>query len=226
VPSPGKPTQAQIESAIAQLKADPNFAGEHAMRTLKWVDSASPRNFDLSWLDWLRELFGWIAQSGRILLWVAGAILAALLALYIYRLVREHSFRRGAEAFVIPSFVRDLDIRPESLPADIGAAALALWERGEHRTALALLYRGLLSRLAHVYGVPIRDSSTEGDCLALAALHLTSDRELYATALVRIWQRAVYGGQDPDTAAVAGVCTGFSRALDPAPDRELAGQAA
>ena len=76
---------------------------------------------------------------------------------------------RGDDAFVAPTHVRDLDIRPESLPDDIGAAARALWDRGEHRAALALLYRGLLSRLAHVHRLPIRDSSTEGDCLALAA---------------------------------------------------------
>ena len=56
-----------------------------------------------------------------------------------------------AEVFVAPTHVRDLDIRPETLPADIGAAARQLWERGEQRAALALLYRGMLSRLVRAW---------------------------------------------------------------------------
>ena len=44
------------------------------------------------------------------------------------------------------------------------------------------------------YEVPIRDSSTEGDCLMLAARVLETRRTDYATRLVRTWQRAIYGG--------------------------------
>jgi hypothetical protein len=118
----------------------------------------------------------------------------------------------------VPTHVRDLDIRPESLPVDIGAAARTLWSRGEHRAALALLYRGLLSRLAHVHQVPVKDSSTEGDCLALAVTHLTIDRSEYTSRLIRVWQRAVYGGVNAETSAVYALCDGFAPALDPAPD--------
>ena len=114
-----------------------------------------------------------------------------------------------------PSFVRDLDIRPESLPADIGAAARQLWDSGEHRPALALLYRGLLSRLVHVHMVPIKDSSTEGDCLALANRHLKDEeRKVYVASLVRLWQRAVDGGEDDPTESVHALCDGFARSLD------------
>ena len=85
---------------------------------------------------------------------------------------------------------------------DIGAAARVLWDRGDHRAALALLYRGMLSRLAHVHRIPIRDSSTEGDCLALAASHLT--------ARTRILPRGSYVcGSAPCT---AGRCPGGDRA--------------
>ena len=56
---------------------------------------------------------------------------------------------------------------PRSLPADIGAAARALWDRGERRAALALLYRGLLSRLVHVHRLPIRDSRPKATALRL-----------------------------------------------------------
>ena len=44
---------------------------------------------------------------------------------------------------------------------------------------------GLLSRLVHVHGVPIRASSTEGDCLALARPRLAEPSARYAARLVR-----------------------------------------
>jgi hypothetical protein len=124
--------------------------------------------------------------------------------------------------------VRDLDIRPESLPPDIGAAALALWEQGEKRAALALLYRGLLSRLVHVHSVPIRDSSTEGDCLALATTRLRAERVAYVSKLIRTWESAVYGGVDVETEVVRALCAEFSAALDAAdaPALQEAGQSA
>jgi hypothetical protein len=80
--------------------------------------------------------------------------------------------------------------------------------------ALALLYRGLLSRLVHVHHLAIRDSTTEGDCLELIGAHLPEDRHQYSARLVRVWQRAVYGGTDPDSSIVYDLCDTFARALD------------
>ena len=97
-----------------------------------------------------------------------------------------------------------------AFPRTSARAARVLWDRGEHRAALALLYRGMLSRLAHVHRIPIRDSSTEGDCLALAASHLTEGRGEYASRLVRVWQRFVYGGQDTQAATVHVLCDDFA----------------
>jgi hypothetical protein len=174
-----------------------------------------------AWIAWFLELFGWVAslfvwlsQFVRMLLWLIAAVLAALLAIYLIRLVRRRGLPSTAGKFIAPSHVRDLDIRPESLPDDIGGAARVLWDRGEQRAALALLYRGLLSRLVHVHGVPIRDSSTEGDCLALARAHLNEERNLYAANLVRVWLRAVYGAEQIDTSQVHGLCDGFAATLD------------
>jgi hypothetical protein len=95
----------------------------------------------------------------------------------------------------------------------MGAAASRLWAGGERRAALALLYRGLLSRLVHVHQLPVRDSSTEGDCLALSA-RMGPDGRVYAGRLIGLWQAAVYGHLEADAAAVYALCDGFSPALD------------
>lgn len=207
-----QPTREQVASAIEKLKADPNLGIDKKTRKLVRNSKAEPNTPQTSpgWLNWLADAFGWFASTARALLWVAGVLLVGILALYIKRFVESSGERSVPLRFSLPTHVRDLDIRPESLPDDVGAAALELWERGEHRAALALLYRGLLSRLAHVHAVPIRDSSTEGDCLALAATHLPSDRVAYVERLIRVWQRAVYGNVEPTSEEFHSLSTGFS----------------
>jgi hypothetical protein len=218
-PADGAPADAEFERALEAVKKDPNLSAERTVRTLDWnakpdekprTDSKWP-----AWLSWIGDLFMWIAQVSRFLVWAVIALLIALLATFIIRifLSNRDGFGRGTR-FVAPTHVQDLDIRPESLPPDVGAAARELWDRGERRAALALLYRGLLSRLAHVHEVPIRDSSTEGDCLVLAARKLDAARVDYATRLIRTWQRAIYGGIAVETADVHALCAGFSRHLD------------
>ncbi|HEX5109344.1 MAG TPA: DUF4129 domain-containing protein [Vicinamibacterales bacterium] len=212
----GEPDVTAIARALDQVRADPNLATERTIRTLRWTSTPSKQPLP-GWLRWIVGFVAWVAQSARLVVWVAGAVLAGLLAVYIVRMVRAREGSHDGIGFIAPTHVRDLDIRPESLPDDIGAAARALWDRGERRAALALLYRGLLSRLAHVHQVPIRDSTTEGSCLALAAQHLTGERHEYVSRLVTLWQRFVYGGLEADTAAVHALCLGFARALDRTP---------
>ena len=102
--------------------------------------------------------------------------------------------------------------------------ARVLWDRGEHRASLALLYRGMLSRLAHVHGVPIRDSSTEGDCLSLAATHLSQLPCEYASRLIGVWQEFVYGGESTEPSTVYILCDGFAVTLDASTQVDLFNQ--
>lgn len=213
----GAPDNAQLGRALVALRADPNLATEKTVRALHWVDSQQEAEHPPSGLlVWLAGLFAWFAQTTRVVVWVAVAVLAAILVAYLANLWRTRREALGSEVARAPSHVRDLDIRPESLPADIGAAARRLWECGEQRAALALLYRGLLSRLVNLHGVPVRDSSTEGECLALVMRRLDADRSGYAAQLIRTWQLAVYGGRTPAATAVLSLCDGFAAALDAA----------
>jgi Domain of unknown function (DUF4129) len=211
-----QPTREQVASAIEKLKADPNLGVDKKTRKLVRNSTAETNTPQTSpgWLHWIADAFGWLASTARALVWVAGILLVGILALYIKRFVESRGERSVQLRFSMPTHVRDLDIRPESLPDDVGGAALELWEHGEHRAALALLYRGLLSRLAHVHAVPIRDSSTEGDCLALAATHLPSARVAYVERLIRVWQRAVYGSVEPTAEEFHFLGTGFATAVD------------
>jgi hypothetical protein len=215
----GTPDQVEIEHALDRVKADPNLATERTINTLRWKESGEKKpSRTPAWLMWLIGLFGWVDQSARILVWAGATVLAGLLVVYIVRMVRTSggNLARRGESFIAPTHVRDLDIRPETLPLNVGPAARALWDRGEHRASLALLYRGMLSRLAHVHGVPIRDSSTEGDCLALAASRLPQGKCEYLSRLVRVWQYFGYGHENVQAAVVYGLCDDFAFVLDSA----------
>lgn len=228
--STAQPTEAQVNAALAKIKEDPNLGVTRKRHRLKWKtkeaqQATNPRGGE--WLQWLADAISWFGTTARLLLWVIGILAAGLLGLFIKRFLEVRGVGPSALRVVTPTHVRDLDIRPESLPEDIGASALAMWERGERRPALALLYRGSLSRLAHVHGVPIRDSSTEGDCLQLASAHLQAAPSAYVTRLIRAWQRAVYGSADPTEEAMRALCTEFADALDkPAGAATLTEQAA
>jgi hypothetical protein len=211
----------EVRKALDKVKDDPNIAPERTVQALRWARSDPEANEDEPWwLDaanavarWVRGLFGWIAASGRLIVWVLGALLVAVVIVYVVQLVRRRGMPRVPLRFVAPSHVRDLDIRPESLPDDVGAAALGLWNRGEQRAALALLYRGLLSRLVHVHEVEIRASATEGECLALARKRLSSESAAYTERMVGTWTAAVYGGLAPAPADVEALCGEFAGAL-------------
>jgi hypothetical protein len=218
---PGEiPERAEVREALEQVADDPNLAAVRTVNMLRWKE-AEPVTDEPWWWEWanavaqwFRGFFGWIAESGRLVVWVLGTLAAALLALFVARLIRERGISRVPQRFVAPSHVRDLDIRPESLPEDVGGTVLGLWERGEQRAALALLYRGALSRLVHVHAVPIRASSTEGECLALAWPRLAESGARYAERLIDIWAAAVYGAQPPAAGAVPALCAEFGAALD------------
>ena len=213
-------TDTDVGDAVAKVKTDPNLAQQKTIRKLSWRDDKQDekkKRRKSSWFSWIGDLFGFIAQTGRLIAWLIIAVAVGLLVIVIVRIVRSIQPSSRIKSFVAPTHVRDLDIRPESLPDDIGAAALALWEQGDHRAALALLYRGLLSRLVHVHEIPIRHSSTEGDCLQLATQRLQGEHGNYVTLVIRTWQRAVYGAQEPPASDMHALCNGFAAALSQPP---------
>lgn len=217
------PTRDEIGEALQRLRDDPDFAPEREVQTLRWTQPADSQPGELpGWFTWLRGFGRWMTQSARYLIWVSAGLAAAWLATALLRAISGRRVFDGEAPFIAPTHVGELDIRPETLPSDVGAAARALWDRGEQRAALALLYRGLLSRLAHVHRLPIRDSTTEGDCLALTAAGLAQPTHAYAERLVRVWQRFVYGQQPAATPAVHHLCDEFSTMVDRAAEGPVA----
>lgn len=156
------------------------------------------------------------AEIIKVLL-IAAAIGLAGWLLYRYRGHFPDWFRplRPAPATEIGG----LDIRPESLPADVTASVLAFWERGERRAALALLYRATLSRLVEQDRLPLTQGATEGDCLRIAAQaqarqQLGTGRFDALTTAGTFWLNGAYGARWPDGEAVRAACAEWQAQFD------------
>ncbi len=208
------PTPQQIREATEAVYNDPDLHGLKADRELRFKNREQTKEQDKAPdLRWLRDFTRWFSEAGRWLVWLGMAALAALLIVYLRRWIAVRAEAAGGRVLAMPSHVRDLDIRPQSLPDDLPAAVRALWQRGESRAALSLLYRGALSRLVHEHALPVRAASTEGECATLAAKHLDAERGAFVTRLIGLWQAAVYGARLPDDAAVLAVCDEFDARL-------------
>jgi hypothetical protein len=205
------PTAADIRAVVTNLRRDPNLGSEHTVRSLHWISSKAPP--PPATPPWLVGLFQFLSQATSVLVWVAGSIGAAVAVVWMFRLLRARARSTRTVRALAASHVGELDIRPDSLPDDVGAAALALLQSGRTRDALSLLYRGALSRAVHRFGVPIGDSFTEGEVLRAVAARLDRPRADYFNALVGAWQQAVYGGHAAATGLVAALCTTFAATL-------------
>jgi hypothetical protein len=112
-----------------------------------------------------------------------------------------------AEPYRPPAALFGMELAPETLPPDVGAAAAALAREGRLREALSLLYRGALSELVHKRGVQLLTSHTEGDVLRL------SGDQSYLRELIGAWRSCAYARRMPAAAEVEHLAADYKTAF-------------
>jgi hypothetical protein len=135
-------------------------------------------------------------------MWILAAAAIAVILIFVLRRAAGIGPRnRGAkEVPAPPEVLFGLDVREDSLPDDVMAAARDLWESGRRAEAIRLLYRGALARLIARDGLDVKESATEGDCLRLAARAISIERLRYLRTLTGVWQSTAYGHRLPEAA--------------------------
>ena len=170
----------------------------------KEKEKPEPR-FEQFWRN-LALLLSVISQG---LLWVAIAILVPLL-LYVLRNFLPEHFAPKREKYEPPTNLFGLNVTPESLPANVPAAATQLARAGRLREALSLLYRGALSELIHRYRVVVHAGDTEGDCTRAALRALDKPGAKYFSGLVGTWQQLAYASVTPRSDDVDALCQNWA----------------
>lgn len=211
-----------VLDAEAEVHADPLWAGEEKQKVLRFKktkpdEEKKPEKPEQSAdYKWWIELFKNLSAGLRVAVWliVAAALIWVLLRLRDW--LKGHEGGAGIKV-APPTHVGSLDIRPESLPDDIGAAARALWRKDEQRAALSLLYRGALSRLVHDHGVPIRSASTERECLVLSAARVSPQTLDFLSRLVSGWQTVAYARRELPAERFEALCADFDTRMSVGP---------
>lgn len=205
--------EGQAQETHARLKmrevlALPDFSTDQTM----WVPALKKRVAVESpeWMTYVERFGRFLAGVLRAGVWIFGAIAVVVLLVTLHRWWRMTGKRMRAGEVSIPTHVGTLDIRAESLPDDIGAAARARWQAGDITGSLSLLYRGALSALVLRYEAPIRSSYTEAECRRAARARLNADGYTYFESLTGAWLLAVYAGRRPDDVAGLALCDGFA----------------
>jgi len=160
---------------------------------------------------WIGQVLELVAVLVKWLL-PAGVVLWILLALWNSR--RSLALILKPPVLPPPERILGLDIRPAGLPGDLPAAAARLWDQGDARGALALLYRGALADLVHGRGVLLTAGATEGECLRLGGRALPGPGAEYFALLTATWLKVAYGGQPP-LDRDRELCTGWAGHFQP-----------
>jgi hypothetical protein len=151
-----------------------------------------------------------LAQLLRVAVWIGLGIAIAFLLYYLLRRlgVLDDLFGAGKkDRYVPPDTLFGLDVRPESLPDDVAAAALQLAKSGELLNALSLLYRGALITLLHRDGVELVGGDTEEDCLHKSMNRIPDPTHSYLARLLLMWQRLAYARRNVPATDVEALCS-------------------
>jgi len=140
-----------------------------------------------------------------------------VLALIAARSLRDRERAPPTTRPVLPMVRFGLDLRPESLPPDVVAAARARFAAGDAQGALSLLYRGALVHLVRGAGLRIPASATEGECERAARKTVDAALANDFSALTRAWTYCAYARQAPESAAFEALCASWSPRLGVAP---------
>ena len=146
-----------------------------------------------------------LAKAAEVLMWIAAGALIAYALWWAARMM-PRGRRAPPEPYRPPAALFGMDLAPETLPADVSAAAAALAREGKLREALSLLYRGALSELVHKRGVQLLASHTEGEAVQLARLP-------YFAALVDSWRSCAYAKRTPPPAEVERLASDYKAAF-------------
>jgi len=201
----------QPKAVLAEIMRAPEFDTHRPAWRLRPRNPSRPHP-DLpppAWigrtLDLLALLLKWLLPAA-VVLWI-------LVALWNSR--RSLAQALKPPAIPRPERILGLDIRPAGLPRDLAAAAARLWDQGDPRGALALLYRGALADLVHHRGVLLTAGATEGECLLLGGRDLPAPGVEYFARLTAIWLKVAYGGQAPSSTD-RDLCAGWADHFQPA----------
>ena len=201
-----------VQQALAETLREPELQVCETQERWRWREDQTPE--PPSEPEPRSDGFAhWFAVVVETLLWFAFGLFIAVAGWWAIRKAPRTLARlrqRPVRLSSLPVQGRDEPLSPPA--ADLADQAWRLWNAGQSREALLMLYRGSLAGLATHYRLPAPVSATEDECLRLATTHL-ADPELldFFRRLTRSWQAAAYAHRPPDAATTQALCQQWPR---------------
>lgn len=205
---------ATAKEAIAEVLASEEF-GKTVTKT-RWVPKErEEKELDSDFFryladilkkisDFIENLNPFIAFTGKalVLMVLGGSILFLILRFTQLRGWLDNYLHPRQSGYTPPEIMFGMDLRPESLPEDIGATCERLLKEGNKRGALSLLYRGTLSKLITFEKLEINSSYTENECCLEVRKSRPAKESGFFDELTIRWVILAYGHRQPED----GVC--------------------
>ena len=227
------PSPQQVRSRIEAILAQPDFSSQRTEKRVEYTGEGWGWDWDWPWkgkddeedeadeekqlardeaTEQFSEMFeSFVAFTARFAEAVLWALLILLLVIaFRYRdrwlHLRTGSWRWRKPGAKAPAVIVGIDIRPESLPPDIPARAWALWQAGDPRGCLSLLYRGALATMVHDRGIELPASATEADCVQRVRQQVPEGQAAFFDRLTRAWQIIAYARRPPEPEQARSLC--------------------
>jgi hypothetical protein len=204
--TPGDP-QAEVEAILAH----PDFGRTETETHWRRRETAEEWTLDLGFFGAI------LAQAAEVLLWLVALVALGVLVTWLLRSAQVLS-DGGSAPRVLPTELLGFDLRPESLPDDVPAAARALLAAGDRIGALSLLYRAALARLVHGFALELDPGATEADCVWAVAGSGGPSR--WFEEVTRAWQSEAYAHRALSAATIGELIDGWAGALQDVPSGE------
>ncbi len=184
----------EAKARITEILDTPAFNVHQDVTEWRWKGARDDSKREPS-KRWKWPFLDALASLARALAWLAAFALVVAAIWYGRRFMQpaegaDAPLGRGGIAF-------GLDVRPDSLPADVHTAVRDLIAQRKFRDALSLLYRGALSVLIFRYQLKVSPGDTERMCLRAASAVLPPQGAEVFAALVRAWEHSAYADRSP-----------------------------
>lgn len=187
-------------------------------------DSEIPQ-WVISLVEFIESIYpDWDIDATEVMAWLLRAVIITALLLFVlyiavrYRQTIADWMRDNApppqDAEAPPDILFGLAVKRDSLPSDVPAEVRALWQRGERRPAVALLYRATLSVLIHKYDFRFTEDLTENECARLVQSRGEPALSAYFSDLSNSWQALAYGHREPGDVWLSDACEQWRKVFD------------
>ena len=146
-----------------------------------------------------------ISQVIEVLIWLALAsilIYIAILGLNWYRTFIPSTAKSGKRsAAAKPDMLFGFDMKQKYNVREVENKARTLWQQQEYRSALALIYAAMLSKLIHDFKLDLHEGYTEQECVELLNASIQSEHQPlkpFVKQLTASWLQVAYAHQQPE----------------------------